>query len=1061
MICAPRGTARALLARRWSRIVFGAATACASLGVPCATAPAQGLAAAAITGLVRNNRREPIPRARVVLRNDATGLLRERQTDGAGRFVFDELPPGGPYQLEADLLGFAPSRRKTDIILGLGERFTVELVLGSAVTTTLPVVSVRGARQAQPAGPAFSMGDAVVHGVPLASRNFVGLFAAIPQATGPTTVASVGGQHSGLNAIQIDGAISGDVYGVTRTPGEAAGAKSISLEALDQVQVLVAPFDIRQGGFSGALINGITRSGSNRWQASVFASMQDQALVGPDPTGARSGPFDVLQYGVTLGGPLVRDRLQLFVAADLQRSRTLFVGPAASDPQTGISDSTAARAAAAFRNVYRLDAGSADAPVLDQPDRSVFAKLTWQPSSRHHVELSHNWVDASREGLGRELRRSPRRDGWQLSGSGSVVAAVVHTTRLRVASTVGSASNELIVGAQTIDEDRSSVLRAPLLLVQGDVEGNYLAGGSVVNSNGTVLDQHVIEVTDNVTIPFGSHEVTVGVHAEWYRFLDNLFVGSWGVWTFPNVDALEQRRPSRYEVALPLREGGPVADFGAGQLAGYVQDRWSPSDRLSITAGVRADRSHSDVPERNPTLASSATLGAGYAGRFAHATQLSPRLGASWRLTDRRPVTLRAGAGLFTSRPPQTWIGGAFLTDGMNQRQLVCVGQAGVPEPELPLDVDDLPTQCLSGPPAAPPPAAATYIADSFRPPQVIKAVLGIDADMGRGVSASLDVVTTTGRRQAYLRDVNLREIGTSAEGRAMYGTILSATQVSPARRDPALAQVLEVSGRGGDRSVAVSLTAAKHWRNGSLAQAGYQWSRATDAMIHRNPNATLAYANSPIDGTIDDRRRTRSGLDVPHNFVATVVGRLPHSMDASLLFRAQSGRPYAYVTSGDANGDSVTTNDLFYVPRDAGDITLANPTHYGALHRFIESEPCMREQRGRTMARNSCRNPAVVTLDARLAKRVSMRASQALEVSLDIFNVPNLLDRDWGLVKETAAREQLPLINIAGWDAVANRPAYRVPTNADSRAVLPRRRAVVVDASRWQIQLGARYRLR
>jgi len=195
------------------------------------------------------------------------------------------------------------------------------------------------------------MPDELVHGLPLLSRNFVGLFATIPQAINSRGTYSVSGQLPALNAIQIDGGIASDVYGVTRTPGANAGAKSISLEALDQIQVLVAPLDVRHGAFTGALINGITRSGTNRWQGSVFTSVQDQVLVGKDTAGTRASGFDFLQYGATIGGPIIRDKLHLFVAADLQRRRTPYIGPDARDSATGISWATSTRAADVFRTV--------------------------------------------------------------------------------------------------------------------------------------------------------------------------------------------------------------------------------------------------------------------------------------------------------------------------------------------------------------------------------------------------------------------------------------------------------------------------------------------------------------------------------------------------------------------------------------------------------------------------------------------------------------------------------------------------------------------------------------
>jgi len=1032
--------------RLWRRVAFATLVT----GLPSAL-QSQGLAGAAVAGVVTRQSGEPVAQARVVLRNTSTGFTREQQSRSTGRFVFEGIPPGGPYELRAFVLGLDPARSSRTFTLALGDRVTIDVAFPEPTATVLPTAVVRGEQRVDEGGPSFALSNDLVHGLPLLNRDFTGLFAIVPQAVVRNGDYSVSGQLPALNAIQIDGGIANDVYGVSRTPGEAAGAKSISLEALDQIQVLVAPFDVRQGAFTGALINGITRSGTNRWQASVFTSVQDQALVGKDTAGAHAGEFDFLQYGATLGGPIIRDRLHLFAAADFQRSRTPFLGPNTREPSTGISWETATRAAAAFRSVYGFDAGGPEPPVLSQPDGSVFAKLTWQPSSRHRIELSHNWVDAWKQDLARDPKDVGLRPiGWQLSGSGMVTSDVVHTTRLRATSAFGPLGNELTAGLQTIDEDRASSLRTPLFLVQGDSADRYLAGGSVVNATATVLDQRVIELSDNVTLPLASHELTAGAQGEWYRFTDDFFPNSWGTWWFPSVAALEQRQPDLYQVALPQRPSGPLGAFSAGQVAAYVQDRWTPVARLSITAGVRADRPHSDVAPTNRGLASSTALGDRYAGRFSATTQISPRLGFSWRATDRHAVVVRAGAGMFAARAPQTWLGGSFTNTGLDQQTLTCTAVDGVPAPVI--DVDQLPSECTES--RAPTPATtATYIAHDFRTPQVLKALVGIDAMLAWGTSVSLDVVRTDARHQTYIRDVNLTFTGTNAEGRAMYGTVTPKGKLLPTRPDPAFAQVLELGSRGADRSTAVSVSASKRWSNGSVAQVGYQWSRATDAMTLFNPGAALAFQNSAIDGTIDARRQARSGVDIPHSLVASAIARLPFALSASFLMRAQSGQPYAYTIKQDVNADSVAGNDLFYVPRDSADISLTAPEKWSAINAYIDGEACLREQRGRIMARNSCRNPAVITLDARLAKSITLGDVQRLEVGLDVFNVANLLDHDWGLARSTTAKETVAFLAAPGWDASVNRPKYGLLPIG-----LPARRQVQPDPSRWKIQLGMRY---
>ena len=1038
---------------RMSRLWHVVAIATLVTGIPSILQP-QGLAGAAVVGVVTRRSGDPVPQTRVVLRNTSTGFTREQRAGSNGRFVFEGVPPGGPYELRAFALGLDPARSADTFTLALGDRVAIDLAFSEQSAAVLPTVAVRSDPRGDEGGPTFSMSSEIVHDFPLLNRDFTGLFATIPQAVNVRGEYSVSGQLPSLNAIQIDGGIASDVYGVSRTPGENAGAKSISLEAIDQIQVLVAPLDVRQGSFTGALINAVTRSGTNRWQASAFSSVQDQVLVGKDTAGTRANGFDVLQYGATIGGPIIRDKLHLFVAADLQRRRTPFIGPDASDPATGISVTTATRASAAFRTVYGFDAGGPEPPMLSQPDRSVFAKVTWQPSSRHRVELSHNWVDASDENLGRNTRFSALRPGgWALSRSGMVTSDVIHTTRLHAVSAFGSLGNELIAGVQTTNEDHASTLRSPLFVVQGDSPGSYLAGGSVGGATGTILDQRMAELTDNVTLLLGSHELTAGAHAEWYRFTDNFFPNSWGAWRFPSVEAFEQKQPDWYQIALPLRPGGPLGDFEAGQVAAYVQDRWTPVERFSVTAGVRADRPHSDVPAENPALASSVALGAGYSRRFAVATQLSPRLGLSWRATNRHAVVVRAGAGMFAARAPQVWLGNEFTSTGLDQATLVCTTKEGVPAPVV--ELGSLPRQCTkSG--GTTPISTAAYIGRGFRSPQVWKSLVGIDAVLTRQTSVSIDVVRTDARYQMYVRDANLTPTGTNAEGRAMYGLPGATGSLTPSRPDPAFGQVLAYDSRGGDHSAAVSVSATKRWSNGSIGQVGYQWSRAVDVLTLFNPGGMLMFQNSALDGTIDARRQTRSGTDVPHSLVASAVARLPFAAQASFLLRAQSGRPYSYTMSGDANADGVSLNDLFHVPRDSADVSLTNPERWGELDRYVESHACLRAQRGRIMARNSCRNPAVLTLDGRLAKTVSLGGIQRMEIGVDVFNLPNLLNRDWGLVRETASNQSVAMLGVSGWDPAFNRPQYKFLPGG-----LPVDNVALVDASRWKIQLGMRYWLR
>ncbi|MDX2057336.1 MAG: carboxypeptidase regulatory-like domain-containing protein [Gemmatimonadales bacterium] len=989
----------------------------------------------------------------VLIRNEADG--REyRQFSGAnGQFRFEGLEPGR-YRLEARPLG-APVATLPPLSVRLGQQLRVDISLGADQVARLPELKVEDAGAFDP-GPAYAVPAEAVGRLPLLNRDFVGLFAVVPQALGRDAF-SISGQHPRSNAIRIDGAIANDVFGVGRTPGSVAGAKAISIEAVSEFRVSIAPFDTRHGGFSGGLIEAITRSGDNRFRATAFVSARRPELVGRGPNGEPADAFSFAQYGFTASGPIRRDRLHFFLATDLQSSRTPYAGPDASDPVTGISVATAERIRTALRGQFGFDPGGAAPPTLTQPDRSVFGKLSWH-AGRHQADLSATWVDASGDLFDRVSRSRNNAGGWMLSTSGARQQATVGGLRLRVVSAGDRWRHEARLALQRTDETRASNHEVPLFLVQGDVPGNFVAGGSLKNAQGTSLRQRQAEFSSLIGWTGGVHQINVGTQVDYFHFRDDLFIGRWGVWTFPSVAALERAAPIRYEVGLPGQPGssGPVADFGVATVALHGQDRVALSDRLEVAAGVRLETTLIDGPPTNPDLATSAALDRLDTGRFPSGNlMVLPRLSGSFRV-DRRTV-VRAGLGGFASRPAYAWLANAFASTGREQRLLVCTAVDGVPDPVA--DVTRLPTTCRTGTPRVAPPTV-TAVDPGLRFPTAFKALVGVDRVIG-GVAVALDLVHTRTHSALTLVDRNLSFQRTSAEGRAMYGTIEAFGTPRPARRDGAgFGAVYQYRNGPADRSTAVMVSATKTWPSGALVQLGYQWSKSEDRVSINGFVAPLVFQQAPVDGTIEDRRLTRSAFDVPHSLTAVGLVPLPGRVMASLTLRAQSGRPYAYVVNGDANADSVTLNDLVYVPRSVDDMSLTNSSAYAELDRFIESEGCLRRQRGRIMARNSCRNPGFVTVDARFGREFRLGRGHRIDATVDVFNLLNLIDRDWGWINEASDREQRPLLLVDGWDAAKDRPMYRVPVQVATGAPsLPALGRPLVDLSRWRVQMGLRYR--
>jgi len=597
-----------------------------------------------------------------------------------------------------------------------------------------------------------------------------------------------------------------------------------------------------------------------------------------------------------------------------------------------------------------------------------------------------------------------------------------------------------MLGRQTVRDNREIPNRVPQIMVQ-DGLNRYIAAGGERFSHANALDQDIYELTANYTMALGNHRLTIGTHNEFFSFVNVFFEGSLGVWTFNNVADLEAATPapSRYLRNLELRPGGATADFGVRQFGGYLQDQWNPTERLALTAGLRFDVPFSDKPVTNAALAADPNFGFD-TGNFPSGNLLvSPRVGFNYDLNGDNSTVIRGGAGIFSGRPPYVWIANAFTTTGGERVTITCTG-AGVPA--FTVDPDNQPGSCANAGVPQPPAATVNFIPADFRFQQALKFSLGLDHRLPWSMVGTVDFLHTRARNQLYFNDANRVPGAVNAEGRQLY------TRVSTAFN-----QVVVHENRNADRATQLTLQLQKSFSDGMSFSAAYTRSKSEDLFTLGSSIATSNLANTTLDGTLADRNLRPSALDVPHKLQIAGTANLPFGLIGSVIYVGRSGNPYAYTVSGtDVNGDGISTNDLFYVPTDASDITLANPADFARLDAFIEGEECLASQRGQIMERNSCRNPWQSFINVRLGKNIRTFRTQRMEITADVFNFLNLINGDWGLVRQTNTFEQRPLISHSGPDAVNNRPQYTLPTN------LPSREQVQVTPSRWRIQLGARY---
>src|SRR6266576_2474935 len=434
---------------------------------PPRAALAQGVTSAAVAGRITDESGAPVPAAQLTLTNGSTGQRYAARSRDDGRYSFENVDVGGPYTLAVRALGFEP-KTSTPFNLQLGQRLTQDLNIKRAAvelagviveTSSNPLVST--ART----GAQSLISDSALRRLPTLNRSFDNFLNATPQVVNR----SFTGQNDRFNNIQIDGTVNNDVFALgasNQLPGGAVNARPLSLEAIKEYQVLIAPFDVRQGGFVGGLVNAVTQSGTNQFHGSAFGYGQNQDFVGSDTAGVSVpvADYQQQQYGFTVGGPILRDRLHFFVSGDFRHDNRPFassiqIGPDPSNPadtaSVGITQARADSVENILKNRNGFDPGSWRALQINNPQTNLFGKVDYELGTNSHIEISGTSVNANQDKLIHTYRLgytsppsfSNARDGYELSNSGYAVQN--HTRTIRGnwnAAFANGVSNELLIG---------------------------------------------------------------------------------------------------------------------------------------------------------------------------------------------------------------------------------------------------------------------------------------------------------------------------------------------------------------------------------------------------------------------------------------------------------------------------------------------------------------------------------------------------------------------------------------------------------------------------------------
>lgn len=1001
------------------RHLFALCAVVPSLAIAAAPVAAQGVTTGAIAGIVTDQDGMPLDGAQVTVIDTRTGATTGGLTNQEGRFRVLHLQPGGPYTVRVRLIGYRPAERVgVSVALSGTELVTFELEQ-TAVEVEALTVSVQSdpVFSATKTGQETTLPNEEIESFPTISRQINSLATLSPHVNFVEGAPSIAGQNNRFNNIQIDGAVNNDVFGLADSgiPGGQVNAKAISFEAIEEFQVLTAPFDVRHSNFSGGLINAVTKSGTNEWQGSAFGFHSNEDFVS-DLDGDPFGEFNDTQFGWTLGGPLVRDKLFLFTNGEFeindQPSNPPFVplgGPIdANAEEANVHPDSAQRFASILEARGFENVGTSDIVTVENPRTNLFARLDWNISDRHRAVARWNYSRARQLG-------DPFRAGFSLgfSSNGQDFTSVTNSFVGQLFSRLGDTwDNELLVSVETVRDDRDPIVEWPAIVVgvqsdfgAGDVRTTELVAGAEEFSQANELNQDVFQLTDNLTRTIGNHTLTFGTHNELFHF-DNLFVPqAIGVYEFDSLADLEAGTPSEYIVNTTIGGFDGRADWSTLSVGLYAQDSWQLNDHLNLQGGLRVELPFFlDEPRANPEFEQA----------FGISTESSPsgnpvwqpRFGFNWNSLGEYQTQVRGGLGLFSGRPPFVWLSNAYSNTGQDLALLGCGPAEGIPPLDRSNYPSDIPTQCLDGSTAVGSLSFINVTDEDFIFPLDLKLSLGVDRELPYGFSVTLEGLYTKAVEQVFFRELNIPQepIGFDASqgDRPLFGTP-TADGFAPSRPQPAFAHVMQVTNKSENQALLLTGAVNRRFSDWLSVRGSYTWSDVEDLQSLFSSQATSNYGRTPINGNPNDPERTTSAFEVKHKIVLSTTGRwdLGGGFDLSLTpqYFGNSGPPYSYIARGDLNGDGYRSdgvpritrdNDLIYVPNDVtAEMSFRSPEDATAFQQLIDSEECLQEQRGRLMERNTCRSPFQHSFNLRLVLGVPGGWSRGkAEIVADFLNL-------------------------------------------------------------------------
>ncbi|MBL7829044.1 MAG: TonB-dependent receptor, partial [Saprospiraceae bacterium] len=1078
-----------------------------------------------ISGIVTDNNGEPLIGATVVATHVSTNTRYGTATNASGRYTLPAVRVGGPYSVAVSYTGYE-NQTRDGVYASLGTAANIDFTMAEsgAVLDEVTVIATRNDLfSSDRTGAATTFDRKQLSSIPaIGARSINSITKYDPTSNGN----SFGAQDSRLNNFTIDGSVFNNGFGLgtESQAGGRTGSTAISLDAIEEIQVNQAPFDVRQSGFVGSGLNAVTRSGKNEFFGSAFYNFRKNDTTGVfngtkiGETKLNVGVFDEKVFGLSIGGPIIKDKLFFFANYESQsRVEPATTWVADGSPLDNNANNTTRvlyddllALSSYLREKYQYETGEFEDYDNETKSNKFLVRLDWNVNDKNKLTLRYTHHDSEADqlisnssSLGNGTRRT-NINSMSYENSGYIILDNTRSFVAELNTTLGNnIHNNFIAGYDYQDEDRAykGDFFPTIDIKKGT--NTYISVGFDPFTPSNKLNYGTLHFTDNLSIYRDKHTYTVGVNYERYKSNNLFFPGSNGVYIF---DSLQQFYAAsdfalanqgidtsavsynRFQFRYSAIDGGaePLQVLKVNRFDLYGQDEFQINKRLKVSYGLRAGIiSFEDTGLSNATVDGQDYVGAdgnrGYkleTGKMPEAKILwEPRFGFNWDVTGKKKTQIRGGAGIFTGRPPYVWISNAIGNNGVLTG---FIDDSGTKTRKHVFSAD--PSVHIPDAPTLPSTFDIATVDNNYKFPQVWKNNIAVDQKLPLGFVASVEL-----HYNQNINAVNYFDANFEAPTGAFAG---------PDNRPRFAGNDNGVRINDNVSRAAVMSTTNKGWYKAATLKLEFPSKKGIYGMIaHTFSDATeLMSAGSIASGSWTGVRSVRGGNDLDlsladQNDPSRTVGLLGYRFEYGGKFGGATGftlgyvgehrgfngniqsARFSYIVSGDMNGDRVQNNDLLFVPEKASDLTFEQFTSSGvtftvdqqiaAFDAFIEQDEYLRTRRGQYAERNGVVFPLVSRFDLSVTQEFFIKVGgkrNTIQFRADILNAANLIDSEWGLGSNFVSDRPLASAGTTT-DGV---PKFRMATQrlTDGTTVLLRDSFVKskTQFDVWTAQFGIRY---